>query len=261
MAMTGFSEADRQLGQAWVSGRDVLAHRLAHELGNALAPIATAAALLVRQAPDERDRQLGRVIERHAIQLRALVGEWIAVAGSGVGLVRSGGGQSAGASGLVDALNDGGGPPWPSSLLDEVPGLTGLGATGRSDPSAPALRILVVDDNADAAQLLGLFLQSLGHEVCVLSDPLVAVAAAARFKPQIGLLDIAMPGMNGHELARQLLGVPTGVNLQLAAVTAYSHHSERQAAACAGFERYFVKPLNVQALQDWLAQTRLDLAA
>lgn len=261
MAVAGFSEAERRLGEAWVSGRDVMAHRLAHELGNALAPIATAAAMLVRQAPDERDRQLGRIIERHALQLRAVVGEWIALASSGADPARSGGGPLAGAPRAIDALNDGGGPAWPCSPLGGAPGLTGSDATGRSGPSAPALRILVVDDNADAAQLLGLFLQSLGHEVCVLSDPLVAVAVAAQFKPQIGLLDIAMPGLNGHELARRLLGMPTSVNLKLAAVTAYSHASERQAAVCAGFERYFVKPLNVNALQEWLEQSQLGLAA
>ena len=127
--------------------------------------------------------------------------------------------------------------------------------------TGPAWRILVVDDNADAAHLLGLFLQSLGHEVCVLSDPLAAVAAAADFLPQIGLLDIAMPGLDGHELARRLLQMPNSADLRLAAVTAYSQPSERQAAARSGFEQFFVKPLDVSALQDWLAQSQLGVVA
>jgi CheY-like chemotaxis protein len=89
---------------------------------------------------------------------------------------------------------------------------------------------------------------------------IAAVAAAADYRPQIGLLDIAMPGLDRHELARRLLQMPTRADLRLAAVTAYSQPSERQAAVRSGFEQYFVKPLDVSALQDWLEQASLSAA-
>ena len=128
---------------------------------------------------------------------------------------------------------------------------TGLDADAGS---SACLRILVVDDNADAAALLGQFLQSLGHDVMVVTDPLAAPAVALAFGPQVGLLDIAMPGMDGLELAGRLRQLPLAADLHLAAVTAYSLPSDRQAAARAGFEQYFVKPLDVAGLQGWLSQ-------
>jgi CheY-like chemotaxis protein len=85
--------------------------------------------------------------------------------------------------------------------------------------------------------------------------------AASAFEPQVGLLDIAMPGMDGHELASRLLQLPCAGDLHLAAVTAYSLPGERQAAARAGFEQYFVKPLDVASLQDWLAKLSLRVCA
>jgi CheY-like chemotaxis protein len=252
-----FLEADQWVSAVPARPHDALARRLAHELRNPLAPIATAAELLVHQTGDERVRHLGGIIERHAAQLRTLVDELIAMAGAGLALraaqwAEDGGGDHTGqGSGRQMSLPLHEGPP-PSHDAD-APDLA-----ARTDP---AWRILVVDDNADAAHLLGLFLQSLGHEVCVLTDPLTAVAAAADFQPQIGLLDIAMPGLDGHELARRLLQMPTSAGLRLAAVTAYSQPSERQTAARSGFEQYFVKPLDVNALQAWLAQTQLSWVA
>jgi CheY-like chemotaxis protein len=249
-------ESDRWAGAA-------LARRLAHELRNPLAPIATAAELLVHQTCDERVRHLGGIIERHAAQLRSLVDELIAAANSGTGLAfraaqwaEPGYGHHAAYAPRHDSARQlslpwHGETPLPHDAIE--PDL--------KVPGTPALRILVVDDNADAAHLLGLFLQSLGHEVSVLSDPLAAVAAAADFLPQVGLLDIAMPGLDGHELARRLLQMPSSADLRLAAVTAYSQPSERQAATRSGFEQFFVKPLDVSALQDWLEQTQLSVVA
>ena len=261
MSTQRFLESDRWGRAALEQPHDALARRLAHELRNPLAPIATAAELLVHQTGDERVRHLGGIIERHAAQLRALVDELIAAANSGTGLAFRAAQWADHGGGHHAAYAPGQGSARQLSLpLDE--GTPSAHAAFEPDlPAAPALRVLVVDDNADAAHLLGLFLQSLGHEVCVLSDPLVAVAAAADFRPQIGLLDIAMPGLDGHELARRLLQMPTRADLRLAAVTAYSQPSERQAAARSGFEQYFVKPLDVSALQDWLEQTQVGVVA
>jgi CheY-like chemotaxis protein len=119
----------------------------------------------------------------------------------------------------------------------------------------------VVDDNSDAGRLLGLFVQSLGHEVQVVTDPLEALERARSFAPQLALLDIGLPGMDGYDLARALRQMPGAGPLRLAAVTAYNHSRDRQAAARAGFERYFVKPLEVDALQAWLALVGLEAIA
>lgn len=215
-----------------------LAQWLAHELRNPLAPIATAAELLISQARDEQSRQLASIIERHAQQLRRLIDELVDTAGR----------SRAWPYPVDKALL-----PGPDSA-HQLPLLFDSGAQPRSGVGAAAvLRILVVDDNVDAAELLGQFLQSLGHEVMVVTDPLAALVAAASFEPQVGLLDIAMPGMDGHELAQCLRRLPFAADLRLAAVTAYSQPSDRQAAAQAGFEQYFVKPLDVLGLENWLA--------
>lgn len=222
-----------------------LAQWLAHELRNPLAPIATAAELLLSQAHDERTRQLGSIIERHAQQLRRRVDELVDVASR----------SRSWADPLSQAMKSvqGSADQLPLLFDTSTQAVRGLDAPGTDDT---VLRILVVDDNADAADLLGQFLQSLGHAVLVITDPLAAPAAALAFEPQVGLLDIAMPGMDGHELARRLLQLPCAGDLHLAAVTAYSLPRERQAAAGAGFEQYFVKPLDVASLQDWLAKLR-----
>lgn len=252
-----FLGADQWVRAEPVRPHDALARRLAHELRNPLAPIATAAELLVHRPGDERVRHLGGIIERHAAQLRTLVDEFIAMAGTGLALRAAQWAEYAGG----DHTGQGSDRQMSLPLHEGPPPPHDADASDLAALTDPACRILVVDDNADAAHLLGLFLQSLGHEVCVLTDPLAAVAAAADFQPQIGLLDIAMPGLDGHELARRLLQMPTSAGLRLAAVTAYSQPSERQTAARSGFEQYFVKPLDVNALQTWLAQTQLSWAA
>lgn len=237
-----FEPQPRQHGVAGVAGLE-LAQWLAHELRNPLAPIATAAELLINQAGNEQARELGCIIERHAQHLRRLVDELVDVASRGRTwmdpldpTVRSG---QVGAVQLPLLFDPG-----------TQPG-TGLDADAGS---SACLRILVVDDNADAAALLGQFLQSLGHDVMVVTDPLAAPAVALAFGPQVGLLDIAMPGMDGLELAGRLRQLPLAADLHLAAVTAYILPSDRQAAARAGFEQYFVKPLDVAGLQGWLSQ-------
>lgn len=220
-----------------------LAQWLAHELRNPLAPIATAAELLRSHARDEQARQLGSIIEGHAQQLRRLIDELVDRASVSQGWQGP----------LAEAMGPGRDAAWQLPLLFEAGAQPG-GELDASDRAAAAARILVVDDNADAAALLGQWLQSLGHEVRVSTDPHAALALAASFEPHVGLLDIAMPGMDGHELARHLLQLLLEVDLRLAAVTAYSQPSDRQTAKRAGFEQYFVKPLDVLALRDWLAR-------
>jgi CheY-like chemotaxis protein len=224
-----------------------LATWLAHELRNPLAPIAAAADLLGREPPAEQVRQLALVIERNAARLRARIDE----------LVRASHDTTlpwplgfAVEDAATQALDDG----QLSLALDDGRASLGSGqAAGET-----SLRILVVDDNCDAGRLLGLFVQSLGHEVQVATDPLEALGCARRFEPQLALLDIGLPGMDGYELAQTLRQLPGAGPLRLAAVTAYNHSRDRQAAARAGFERYFVKPLDVDGLKAWLALVSLE---
>jgi CheY-like chemotaxis protein len=229
-----------------------LATWLAHELRNPLAPIAAAAELLVRQPPAEQVRQLAIVIERNAARLRARIDELVRASHDGALPWPSGFAlEEAAAQRLAD--------PQLSLALEEgqASGARG-GQVPQQIPEMASLRILVVDDNCDAGRLLGLFVRSLGHEVLVATDPLEALERAGSFEPQLALLDIGLPGMDGYDLARALRRLPGASQLRLAAVTAYNHSRDRQAATRAGFERYFVKPLDVDALQTWLALVSLQ---
>jgi CheY-like chemotaxis protein len=123
-------------------------------------------------------------------------------------------------------------------------------------PAAPAavetssnrLRVLVVDDNVDAAQTLQLLLEASGHEVTVAHTAHGALEAAQRIAPHLCLLDIGLPDLNGNDLARGLRQLPASSTATLVAVTGYGRREDRDASKAAGFDHYFVKPLDVDAL-------------
>ncbi|MBG6075560.1 PAS domain-containing protein [Polaromonas sp. CG_9.11] len=121
-------------------------------------------------------------------------------------------------------------------------------------PEGTPLRILVVDDNVDAARLLGMFIELLGHEVFVQFHPADAIECARRVLPHLCLLDIGLPDMDGYTLARQLRLIPGMQTAVLAAVTGYSQPRDKQAAFAAGFNFHFAKPIDSGQLQVWLAQ-------
>jgi len=116
------------------------------------------------------------------------------------------------------------------------------------------LRILVVDDNLDAAQTLSLFLRASGHTVEVVYCALDAIDVAAVFSPQVCLLDIGLPDIDGNELARRLRALPGMENAMLIAATGYGRQQDREQARQAGFDHYLVKPLNTLQLSDILVQ-------
>jgi CheY-like chemotaxis protein len=105
-------------------------------------------------------------------------------------------------------------------------------------------KILVVDDNDDAGALLGEMLQSLGHEVVVALDGPRALEALERFTPEIGILDIGLPVMDGYELAAALR-TRLGGAIRLMAVTGYGQEQDRRRTQQAGFEAHFVKPVGL----------------
>jgi PAS domain S-box-containing protein len=116
-----------------------------------------------------------------------------------------------------------------------------------------ALRLLAVDDNADAAQTLGMLLEACGHEVLVEHDSRRALARAREARPDACLLDIGLPEIDGNELARRLRADPATAGAALVAVTGYGQEQDRQRAFAAGFDHYLVKPVDMDKLAEVLA--------
>jgi CheY-like chemotaxis protein len=124
-------------------------------------------------------------------------------------------------------------------------------ADGRStDNRQPTpRRILVVDDNVDAAESIADVLRDLGHEVRTAHDGPSALVTARTFKPTICLLDIGLPVMDGYELARLLRDSPDlPREARIIAVTGYGQDADRQRSLDAGFNAHLVKPVNLEAL-------------
>jgi CheY-like chemotaxis protein len=115
--------------------------------------------------------------------------------------------------------------------------------------TGPAKRVLVVDDAVDIAQTLALLLEASGHAVSIAHDGTAALAKAEEEDPEVILLDIGLPGMDGYEVARQLRQNPRMRGKVLAAITGYGHESDRQQALAAGFDRHFTKPVDIATLE------------
>ena len=132
--------------------------------------------------------------------------------------------------------------------LPLAPGLAG--AAGAQAPQSPAagqaLEVLVVDDNRDAAQMLGIMVQHFGHAVRTVHTAAEALAAAHDHPADVYLLDIGLPGMDGHELARRLragAAGAAGAGAVLVAITGYGGEEAHRTAVAAGFDYHFVKPV------------------
>ena len=117
----------------------------------------------------------------------------------------------------------------------------------RPEPTAP-LRILMVDDNVDAAELLGEAIRWSGHEVVVVNDAQGALEAAKELSPAIAILDIGLPVVDGYELARRLHALPNCTDTVLIALTGYGQASDRERAMAAGFAHHLVKPVELKVL-------------
>ena len=129
----------------------------------------------------------------------------------------------------------------------------GAGPDAAPSASAPLLRVLVVDDNVDAAQVLAMYVGAAGHTVAVEHDPFAALARAEAFAPDACLLDIGLPGMDGHELARRLRALPATAQALLVAITGYGQAQDREASSDAGFDHHLVKPVDMGELEQILA--------
>jgi signal transduction histidine kinase/response regulator RpfG family c-di-GMP phosphodiesterase len=126
-------------------------------------------------------------------------------------------------------------------------------AAGPAAGKPRAQRVLVVDDNRDAAESLALLLRLDGHDVRVAHDGPAALEAAAAFGPEVVLLDIGLPRMSGHEVAARLLQQPHPGRCLLVAMTGYGQDEDRRRSHEAGFHHHLVKPVDPQTLRDLLA--------
>ena len=106
-------------------------------------------------------------------------------------------------------------------------------------------RILIVDDNRDAATSLALLLELSGHDVHTAYDGLQALEAAARLLPDVVFLDIGLPGLTGYQIAARMRTQAWGRDLQLAALTGWGNVEDREESKRAGFDAHFVKPVNL----------------
>ncbi len=128
-------------------------------------------------------------------------------------------------------------------------------STAKAGDRSPRARILVADDNYDAAQSLALMLGIEGHDVRTASDGVEALRVAEEFRPQLVLLDIGMPRLDGYETARRLRERPWAGALLLFALTGWGQEEDRERARKAGFDRHLVKPVDPEALSQLLSQT------
>lgn len=117
-------------------------------------------------------------------------------------------------------------------------------------------RVLIVDDNQDAANSLAMLLEIDGHEVKVAYDGRSALPLAATFQPEVALLDIGMPDMDGYALARALRQTPAGATIYLVAVTGWGQQEDRQRSNAAGFDEHLTKPVDPEALTALLTNLR-----
>ncbi len=125
-------------------------------------------------------------------------------------------------------------------------------------PRGPRRRILVVDDNRDAAESLGMMLELMGHEVRRAHDGEAGVLAAAELRPDLVLMDLGMPRLNGYEAARRIRAEPWGRGPFLVALTGWGTDDDRQRTHDAGFDRHLVKPVDVDALARMIAELPIE---
>jgi len=115
-------------------------------------------------------------------------------------------------------------------------------------PANRSLRIMVVDDNVDAAFMLTMLLEAAGHQVMVEHGAYQAIERARADKPQVCLIDIGLPEIDGNQVAQRLRLIPEMANAILIAVTGYGQDSDRKNALAAGFNHHLVKPVDTRRL-------------
>jgi CheY-like chemotaxis protein len=137
-------------------------------------------------------------------------------------------------------------------LVEREPQALGVNEPVARTNMLPSRRILVADDNQDSASSLGMLLKLLGADVLVVYSGAAALEAVGVFKPDVVLLDIGMPEMDGHEVARQMRAGPGGRDLTLIALTGWGQEKDRHDSELAGFDHHLIKPADVGDLENLL---------
>lgn len=163
--------------------------------------------------------------------------------------------------GAIEARSDGPGRGSEFTVrlpLNDAPPLKPVELGG--SPATPAAhRVMVADDNKDAADSLAMLLELAGHEVRVARGGRAALSLAQTFRPDVAIIDIGMPDLNGYEVARQLRREPWGAGISLVALTGWGRDDDRQQASDAGFDRHITKPVDPETIDRML--TALDEGA
>ena len=165
--------------------------------------------------------------------------------------------------GMVEALSDG--PGKGSEFVVRLPFIkegekeADARTAGEGEvPPAAKRRILVVDDNRDSAMSLGMMLTIMGNETRTAHDGLAAVEAAAEFRPDMILLDIGLPKLNGYDACRRIREQPWVKGMVIVALTGWGQDEDKRRSREAGFDHHMVKPVDPDALMNLL--TRLQRA-
>jgi CheY-like chemotaxis protein len=186
---------------------------LARDVRGPLVSLATALAVFERYAPRDSNEERAREVARRATA----------------------------ALGHIANLID----PW--SHVEVLPPV--VDESPRSRPT----RVLIIEDNEDLRTILTDLCRLLGHDVCAAGEGVDGVATALRQVPDIALIDIGLPDIDGCEVARRIREDPRGAGIQLVAMTAYSSAGQRASAAAAGFRLYVLKSASIEELVAALA--------
>jgi PAS domain S-box-containing protein len=258
-------------GPVWVAGD---ATRLAQVLNNLLDNAAKfrngGDSVTVRMTVDEPVRQAVIHVQDHGIGIAPEMFPRLfeVFAQADRSLDRSRGGLGVGLSvvkglvrlhgGEVDAAS--GGPGQGAAftvrlpLKDELAALTEIPAAPR-EPAAKPLRVLVVEDNRDAADSLRMLLALLGHEAAVAYNGLEGVRQGREWRPDVVLCDIGLPGLDGYAVAGELRQDPATAGARLIAITGYGQDEDRRRTLQAGFDHHLTKPVDPAVLQPLLVGT------
>jgi CheY-like chemotaxis protein len=204
--------------------QDAFLATLAHELRNPLAPIRNALEIMRVNAREQSAvaNAARTMIERQLEQLVRLVDD---AQRTGLGRVAE-----------------------PQTRLRATMPRTPPPGSG-SEAHATARRVLVADDNRDSAESLGMLLRLMGNDVRIVYDGMAAVSEAEAFRPDVILLDIGMPNLDGYEAARRIREQPWSEGALLVALTGWGNAEDKRRASEAGFDRHFTKPIHPSELR------------
>jgi len=141
-------------------------------------------------------------------------------------------------------------------IMVEAPGSPATAPPVSKTMPTIARRILVVDDNRDSATSLAKLLSLTGHKTHIAYDGLEAVEAAVSFLPEVVLLDIGLPKMNGYDACRKIREQPSGKRMMLIALTGWGQDEDREKSRAAGFDAHLVKPVDYEGLMELLNDLR-----